>query len=96
MSKERKKAKQKQAETIVPKQRPVVKKKTAKSKPVKETEEEPKEPKSNYKFVKLCDGYKPEEAKQIIERVQKGEVSFAYYGVDGNKGCRYFFVNKKV
>jgi|688.fasta_scaffold374778_2 hypothetical protein len=103
MAKERKRIEKKPVNAIIPKKREEPKKKiTAKTKvePKKESPvEEPKEPKESklpYKIVKICEGSKQEEYKAIVERVQRGEIKWLYYATDGNKGCQYYQVIKKV
>ena len=99
MAKERKRIEKKPVNAVTPKKREEPKKKlTAKTKvePKKELPvEEPKESKLPYKIVKICDGSKQEEYKEIGERVQRGELKWLCYGIDGNKGCRYYYIIKK-
>lgn len=94
MAKERKKA------TIKPTVKPVVPKKrdtveTPKVKEVAETiTKEEKKRKTDFKTIRIAANADIEERKHIAERVQKGELTLAYYAVDGDNSYHYYFVNK--
>lgn len=99
MAKERKKVKPKPVKDLIPKKRPALPKKVVAKKKLKEIpiEEEPepaKEYKLPFKVFKICEGASHEERKAVGERVHQGELTFLYYGVDGNKGCHHYIVNK--
>jgi|APCry1669192269_1035402.scaffolds.fasta_scaffold66546_2 hypothetical protein len=102
MAKERKKVKPKPIKEIIPKKRPEPVKKTSKKKETAKKkasiEPEPevlKEVKLPFKVFKICDGATSEERKEVGEKIQRGELTPLYYGVDGNKHCHHFIVNKK-
>jgi len=101
MNQERKKAE------IKPSARPVVPKKreTAETKAVPLKIETPKvieEPqvkadkkrKSDFKTIRIAMNADIEERKHVADRVQKGELSFAYFAVDGENSYHYYFINK--
>jgi len=99
MVKERKKTEIKQSVTpIVPKKRETPKYDEPKNKPevVVETStvKEQKKRKSDFKTLRIAMNADIEERKQIADRVQKGELSFAYYAVDGELSYHYYFINK--
>jgi hypothetical protein len=101
MSQERKKAEIKPAVTpVVPKKRETVEPKVvpAKIETPKVVEETPvkedKKRKSDFKTLRIAMGTNIEERKQIADRVSKGELSFAYYAVDGDNGYHYYYINK--
>jgi hypothetical protein len=99
MAKERKKAVIKPAATpIVPKKREITK--TVETKPKPEvveqtpTVKEEKKRKSDFKTLRIAMNADIEERKHIADRVQKGELSFAYFAVDGDNSYHYYFINK--
>ncbi len=99
MAKERKKATIKPAATpIVPKKRetPKAVEPKAKTQVVEEppTVKEEKKRKSDFKTVRIAMNADIEERKHISDRVQKGELSFAYFAVDGENSYHYYFINK--
>jgi hypothetical protein len=99
MAKERKKAVIKPAATpIVPKKRETPKSVEPKPKPevVVETPtvKEEKKRKSDFKTLRVAMNADIEERKHIADRVQKGELSFAYFAVDGENSYHYYFINK--
>lgn len=51
-----------------------------------------KKPKTEDKYVRLATDASQEEFRAIGERVQAGEVKWAYYAGDGNKGHHYYLV----
>jgi hypothetical protein len=94
MAKERKKATVKPAATpIVPKKRETPK---ANTQVVEEspTVKEEKKRKSDFKTLRVAMNADMEERKHIADRVQKGELSFAYFAVDGENSYHYYFINK--
>lgn len=94
MTKERKKVSIKPVtKPIVPKKREVeiVKEKKVS---VEETNKEEKRKKTDFKTLRIAINANIEERKHISERVQKGELSLAYYAVDGETSYHYYFINK--
>lgn len=61
--------------------------------PIIETNEKLK--RSENKYVRVASDAKAEEKKVFTEKVQKGELKFACYGIDGDKGYHYYLVIKK-
>lgn len=107
MAQERKRIEKKPINVVTPKKREepkkqevvkkqVVTKTKVEPKVVKPIVEEPKEVKQSIKFIKICEGSKQEEYRAIGERVQRGEIKFSHYAIDGNKGCHYYYLIKKV
>jgi hypothetical protein len=101
MAQERKRIEKKPTNVVTPKKRDEPKKQVATKTKVEPKEanpivEEPKELKQSIKFIKICEGSKQEEYRAIGERVQRGEIKFSHYAIDGNKGCRYYYLIKKV
>lgn len=101
MNQERKKAEIKPAATpVVPKKRETIETKivSAKVETPKVVEEtnvkESKKRKSDFKTLRIAMGADIEEHKHISDRVSKGELSFAYYAVDGEQSYHYYFINK--
>ena len=47
------------------------------------------------KYVKISSDAKAEEFKSIGEQVQKGEVKWAYYTIENDKGFHYYIIIKK-
>ena len=104
MKEERKKVERSPIGSITPKKReepiaePIIKgtptdsKTAVKSKT--EPKQEPESPKTVLKFVKVCDGSKSEERKEIGDRVMRGELKWHYYALDGDKGCHYYLILK--
>lgn len=94
MTKERKKATLNPVvKTIVPKKReePLILEKEV----VAETpNKEEKKRKSDFKTLRVALNANIEERKQISDRVHKGELTFAYYAVDGENSYHYYFINK--
>jgi len=97
MAKERKKAVIKPAATpIVPKKRETpkyveTKPEVVEAKPEVKGE---KKRKSDFKTLRIAMNADIEERKHIADRVQKGELSFAYFAVDGENSYHYYFINK--
>ncbi len=99
MANERKKETIKPAATqIVPKKRetPKAVEPKPKTQAVVETPtvKEEKKRKSDFKTLRVAMNADIEERKQIADRVQKGELSFAYFAVDGENSYHYYFINK--
>lgn len=96
MAKERKKAVVKPVvKPIVPKKRETVEE----VKPVEQPDEEPKpkeekRKKSDFKTIRVASNADIEERKHISDRVQKGELTLAYYAVDGDNSYHYYYINK--
>jgi hypothetical protein len=95
MTKERKKAVIKPAATpIVPKKREI----TVETQQPKIIEEpivkEERKRKSDFKTIRVASNADIEERKHISDRVVKGELTLAYYAVDGDNSYHYYFVNK--
>jgi hypothetical protein len=102
MSNERKKVQPKPIVKTEPKKREVpVKTPVVKVEPkkpvVKETPkpEEPKQKKSENKYVRIALDVKGEERNAIVERVKNGELKLAYYATENDKGYHYYLVIKK-
>lgn len=94
MSKERKKATLNPVvKTIVPKKReePLILEKEV---VVETPNKEEKKRKSDFKTLRVALNANIEERKQISDRVHKGELTFAYYAVDGENSYHYYFINK--
>jgi hypothetical protein len=94
MAKERKKAVVTPiVKPIVPKKREVVEE-PEKKVVVETTNKEEKKRKIDFKTLRVASNADIEERKQISDRVQKGELSLAYYAVDGDNGYHYYYINK--
>lgn len=96
MTNERKKAVIKPAATpIVPKKREITTE-TPKPKIVEEplVVKEERKRKSDFKTIRIAMNADIEERKRISDRVNKGEITFGYYAVDGDNGYHYYFINK--
>ena len=52
--------------------------------------------KTSLKFVKVCDGSKPEQRKEIGDRVMRGELKWHHYAIDGDKGCHHYLILKNL
>jgi len=97
MAKERKKVERKPIAVVKPKQREVQSTTSIIKEPVETMVSDNSEiTKLNLKFVKLCDGAKQEEAKEIGDRVQRGELKWSHFSVDGNKNCHHYLIIKKL
>jgi hypothetical protein len=94
MAKERKKAVIKPVvKPVVPKKRETIEE--PEKKPVVETtNKEEKKRKADFKTIRIAANADIEERKQISDRIQKGELTLAYYAVDGENSYHYYFVNK--
>jgi hypothetical protein len=94
MAKERKKAVVTPiVKPIVPKKREVVEE-PEKKVVVETTNKEEKKRKTDFKTIRIAANADIEERKHISDRVQKGELTLAYYAVDGENSYHYYFVNK--
>lgn len=94
MSNERKRVKVKPVKKLQPKKREEAPTKK-KTKPVVEVEvEKPKEkkPKGEDKYIRIPTTAKSDEFRAMSERVQLGEVKWAYYATDGDKGYHHYLV----
>jgi hypothetical protein len=95
MAKERKKAVVTPiVKPIVPKKREVVEEPEKKVVVVETTNKEEKKRKTDFKTIRIASNADIEERKHISERVQKGELTLAYYAVDGENSYHYYFINK--
>ena len=95
MTKERKKA------VIKPTATPIVPKKRETSVETQQPKiiEEPivkeeRKRKSDFKTIRVASNADIEERKHISDRVNKGELTLAYYAIDGDNSYHYYFVNK--
>jgi microcompartment protein CcmL/EutN len=77
----------------------LIPKKRQSEKPQVEIKEKPevinkeeKKKKADFKTIRIAMNADIEERKQISERIQKGELSFAYFAVDGDNSYHYYFV----
>lgn len=88
MDKERKKIKKEIITTNMPKIR-------VESEKVNPVIEDPK-PKKNTedKYIRIVDDASSDERKPFVERIHRGEIKWAYYACDGNKGFHYYQVIK--
>jgi hypothetical protein len=50
---------------------------------------------SEDKYIRIVMGAKPEERKEITDKLAKGEIVFGYYGIDGDDGYHYYRIIKK-
>lgn len=93
MSNERKKVTRKPIPKPKPKPRAIVKGKKPNPK-IEPVVEKPKEykPKSEDKYVKIATNAPSEEFRHMGERVQRGEIKWAYYTSGGDKGYHYYIV----
>lgn len=96
MENERKKAIVKPAvKPIVPKKREIAEEPEKKvEKPVEVISKEEKKRKTDFKTIRIASNADIEERKHISDRVQKGELTLAYYAVDGDNSYHYYYVNK--
>jgi len=93
MSNERKKVTKKPIPKAKPKPRVEVKgKKKPKPKPEPVVPPKERKPKSEDKYIRIAGNAKAEEFRAIGERVQRGEIKWAYYAVDGDKGYHHYIV----
>lgn len=106
MAKERKKVELKPAaKPVVPKKRekleteiedkPVIKPQTVEEpKPTEEEIVKEKRKKTDFKTVRIALNADIEQRKQFVDRMVKGELTMAYFAIDGDVGYHYYYVNK--
>jgi hypothetical protein len=95
MSTERKKAELKPIVKLEPKQR-VNPKSEPLLKPTEVVEEEkPKVKRAENKYVRISLDAKQDERADIINKVKKGDLRYAYYATDNDNGYHYYLVLKK-
>lgn len=101
MNNERKKTVISEVKPIVPKKRVVeetVTKPLETLVTVKEENEtikkEEKKRKIDFKTIRVAINADIEEKKHVADRVQKGELSLAYFAIDGDNSYHYYFINK--
>ena len=95
MSTERKKAELKPIVKLEPKQR-VNPKSEPSPKPIEIVEEEkPKVKRAENKYVRISLDAKQDERADIINKVKKGDLRYAYYATDNDNGYHYYLVLKK-
>jgi hypothetical protein len=103
MSTERKKAELKPITKLEPKQRvnpqseslpkPIAK---VVEKPIEAVEEEkPKVKRAENKYVRISLDAKQDERADIINKVKKGDLRYAYYATDNDNGYHYYQILKK-
>lgn len=103
MSTERKKAELKPIVKLEPKQRvnpksepllkPIAK---VVDKPIEVVEEEkPKVKRAENKYVRISLDAKQDERADIINKVKKGDLRYAYYATDNDNGYHYYQILKK-
>jgi hypothetical protein len=104
MSEERKKAAPKPVAKVEPKkrveQKVVVEVKTTpkvESKIELDTNDttEVKVKRAENKYVRIALDAKPEERSEISTKIKSGEIKYAYYATDNDKGYHYYIVLKK-
>ena len=85
MSVDRKKVEKKEIPKVEPRKRP---------EPELElpTEKKARAKASDDKYLKLCEDAKQEEFKAFSERIQKGELKWAYYASDNGKGYHHYLI----
>jgi hypothetical protein len=88
MSEERKKAKITQVKKVEPKKRPA-------PEPEPPKDKKPRAKASDDKYVRVATNAKQEETRAIGEQVQRGELKWAYYTGESDKGYHYYLVIKK-
>lgn len=95
MTKERKKAVIKPAATpIIPKKRETTVEKQQPKIIEEPVVKEERKRKSDFKTIRIASNANIEERKHISDRIQKGELTFAYYAIDGDNSYHYYFINK--
>jgi microcompartment protein CcmL/EutN len=94
MNQERKKSEVKpMVKPVIPKKREVTEE-PQKISVVEVPNKEERKRKSEFKTLRVASNADIEERKHISDRVQKGELSLAYYAVDGDNSYHYYFINK--
>lgn len=96
MAKERKRVERKEIKPVAPKKRPNSKAKVIVKKKVEPEQPKPKKPKSEDKYVRIAADAPQEEFSAIGERVRLGEIKWAYYAFDTNKGYHHYLVLPKT
>jgi hypothetical protein len=110
MSKERKKAELKPITKLEPKQRvktqsetlpkPIVKvvEKPKVVEPLLEpiSEEKQKVKRAENKYIRLALDAKQDERLEVSTKIKNGEVKWAFYATDGDKGYHHYLVTKKT
>ncbi len=101
MNNERKKTVISGVKPIVPKKRVVEELVTKPSETLisikeenEEIKKEEKKRKIDFKTIRVAINADIEEKKHVADRVQKGELSLAYFAVDGDNSYHYYFINK--
>lgn len=101
MNNERKKTVISGVKPIVPKKRVVEEPVTKPSETLisvkeenEEIKKEEKKRKIDFKTIRVAINADIEEKKHVADRVQKGELSLAYFAVDGDNSYHYYFINK--
>jgi len=101
MAQERKKTEPKPIVKTEPKKRvsePVAKETPKKEVKVQQKVEEPVESKtkrSENKYVRIALDAKAEERNEFSQKVKNGELKYAFYATDNDKGYHYYLVIKK-
>lgn len=100
MAQERKKAEPKPIVKLEPKKRVQTAveekpKKEVKVEPIVEEQAEAKVKRSENKYVRLSLEAKADEKLPFLEKVKSGELKYAFYAIDGDKGYHYYLVTKK-
>ena len=85
MAKERKKVEKKPVKKVAPKKRP-------EPQPEPPKQRKPKSKPSDDKYIRIPTTASQEEFKVIGDRVQRGELKWAYYAGEGDKGAHYYIV----
>ena len=57
--------------------------------------EEPKVKRSENKYVRVALDAKAEERNEFLQKVKSGELKYAFYATDNDKGYHYYLVIKK-
>lgn len=78
-------------ETVKPEPKKVVKQEIE----VEVKTEEPKAKRSENKYVRVALDAKAEERNEFTQKVKNGELKYAYYATDNDKGYHYYLVIKK-
>jgi hypothetical protein len=93
----KKRVEPKQVEKPTPKKREETVEQTTPKKMVipSKTSDEPKTKKSENKYVRIALDAKQEERNEFSQKVKNGELKYAYYATDNDKGYHYYLVIKK-
>lgn len=102
MSEERKKVQPKPVAKVEPKKRVEPKVLVKEVKPVEPKLEfdtndttEVKVKRAENKYIRIALDAKPEERNEFSAKVKSGEIKYAYYATDNDKGYHYYIVLKK-